>query len=75
MLFYLWKQSGADPYKVYNGLGPDYRPLHDPAAEPRPPRFPQRVKAFLYACGKYARELERRDLVEQARMLGKAMGG
>lgn len=61
MLFYTWKASGADPYRIYNGLDTDYRPLGQPDAAPRPPRFPERVRAFVYACGLYARELERKD--------------
>ncbi len=75
MIFYAWKASGADPYRLYNGLDEHYRPLSDPNGEPRPPQFPERVRQFIYACGAYARELERTDLRELVQGLGKVMGG
>jgi hypothetical protein len=75
MLFYVWKASGADPYKLYNSLGDDYRPLAVPDAEPRPPQFPERVRTFIYACGLRVRELEREDADRQAMLIAKAIGG
>lgn len=73
MLFFAWKTAGSDPYRMYNGLGADYRPESDPNAEPRPPQFPERVRCFIYACASYARELERSDL--QAAISGKMQRG
>lgn len=70
MLFYTWKASGQDPYRLYNGLDDDYRPMGDPSAERRPPQFPERVRAFIYACAMYARELDRKDRMEQAQATG-----
>jgi hypothetical protein len=64
MLFLTWKASGADPYQLYNGLDASYRPIGQPDAEPRPPRFPERVRCFIYAMASYARELERTDLAQ-----------
>lgn len=39
-------------------LDQDYRPIGEPDAEPRPPAYPERVKAFELACGLYALELD-----------------
>jgi hypothetical protein len=40
-------------------LGQDFRPLYAMGpAEPRPPRWPQRVQHFMYACGKAAAIIE-----------------
>lgn len=66
MLFFTWKASGTDPYRLYNGLDESYRPLGQPDAEPRPPRFPERLRTFLYACGMYAHELDRKTAIEGA---------
>lgn len=30
MLFLAWRYGGEDPYKLYNGLDADYRPLGHP---------------------------------------------
>jgi hypothetical protein len=64
-----------DPYRLYNGLGEDYRPLGQPDAAPRPPRFPERVRAFLYACGAHYREQQRKDMQEVVQALSKMMRG
>lgn len=75
MLCFSMMELGADPYRLYNGLGDDYRPLGQPDAEPRPPQFPERVRAFVYACAMYARELARKDRMEQAQATGAAAQG
>lgn len=71
MLFHVWSVSGADPYQVFNGLDTAYRPLHDPSLPARPPQFPERVRAFLYACGLFSREIAQKD----AAAMAKAMRG
>lgn len=75
MLFHVWRASGADPYRTYNGLDEHYRPLHDPAAAPRPPQFPERCRMFLYACGSYARELEMQRDQAMVKGIARAVGG
>ena len=75
MLFHTWRASGADPYCVYNGLTGDFRPLHDPTQAPRPPKFPERVRAFVYACAMYARELEVKDRQAMTQAIAKAVRG
>lgn len=70
-----WKQSGADPYRLYNGLGDDYRPLGRPEEPPRPPQFPERVRTFIYAAAMWSRELDKRDQAEQAAMMRGGGGG
>jgi hypothetical protein len=74
-LFLVWKASGTDPYRLYNGLDEDYRPLGDPTAPRRPPLYPERVRAFLYACGERAREMEIEDAKMQATIIANAIGG
>lgn len=73
MLFHAWRVSGADPYRLYNGLDEQYRPLHNPQLAARPPQFPERVRAFVYACGQYARELEMKRDAELIKAIQKAV--
>jgi hypothetical protein len=54
-LYLVWRKTGQDPYRLYNMLGDDYRPL-DGEGEPRRPLYPSRVVAFLIACGRQAWE-------------------
>lgn len=75
MLFYAWQQAGTDPYQLYNDLDADYRPIGQPNADPRPPQFPERVKAVVYAFAMYARELARKDAMEQAQATGHVARG
>lgn len=35
-------------------LDEDYRPIGEPDAEPMPPRFPGRVRYFIYGCAEQA---------------------
>ena len=51
LLFLAWRYGGNDPYRTYNGLDEDYRPLGHPEEAPRPPIFPSRVRHFVYGCG------------------------
>jgi hypothetical protein len=57
-LWACWRYGNEHPYLVYNDLGPDYRPIGEPDAEPRYPPHLARVKAFVYACGLYAHEVD-----------------
>jgi hypothetical protein len=50
-LFLAWRYGGEDPYRTYNGLDEDYRPLGHPEEAPRPPTYPTRLRHFLYGCG------------------------
>lgn len=50
-MFLAWRYGGEDPYRTYNGLGEDYRPLGQPQEEPRLPTYPSRLRMFLYGCG------------------------
>ena len=50
-MFLAWRYGGEDPYRTYNGLDADYRPLGQPHEEPRAPKYPTRLRMFLYGCG------------------------
>jgi len=56
MLFLAWRYGGDDPYRTYNGLGEDYRPLGHPELPAHPPRYPTRLRHFVYGCGLFAAE-------------------
>ncbi len=43
-----WHYGGEDPYRLYNMLDVDYRPVGNPEAAPRPPRYPDRLQRFMY---------------------------
>jgi hypothetical protein len=58
MLFLAWRYGGEDPYRTYNGLDGDYRPLGHSEMEPRPPRYPSRLRHFVYGAGLYAADIE-----------------
>jgi hypothetical protein len=73
MLFYAWTASGADPYRLYNRLDERYRPLGHPDEPPRPPPFPERVQAFIYAMGRHYRELQRKEQGELAMAIGQVV--
>jgi hypothetical protein len=51
-LWAAWHYGGADPYRLYNMLDEAYRPIGQPDAEPRPPRFPDRLQRFMYGLAK-----------------------
>jgi hypothetical protein len=59
-LFLAWRYGGEDPYRTYNGLDMDYRPLGRPQESPHPPTYPSRLRMFLYGCGLVAQETESR---------------
>lgn len=49
-----WHFGGEDPWRLYNMLDEDYRPVAAPERGPIRPQNPRRVKAFLYACANYS---------------------
>lgn len=59
-MFCAWRYGREDPWRLYNRLGVDYRPLWDPSLPPKLPRHPSRYRAFMYACGKAAAILDRK---------------
>ena len=54
-LYNAWRYGGHDPYRLYNLLDDNYRPM-DVGGEPRRPLHPSRVRAFIYGCAKVAHE-------------------
>lgn len=59
MLFLAWLHGGEDPWRLYNMLDADYRPLWKPDAAPMRPKTPTRLRAFMYACAQVAATMER----------------
>jgi hypothetical protein len=49
LLYLAWRHGGHDPYRLYNMLDEDYRPLGKPDAEPLPPHAPRRLRNVVYA--------------------------
>lgn len=54
LLYLAWKHSGADPYRLFNALRDDYRPLERPEREPLPPPYPERLRNVIYAFATFA---------------------
>jgi len=76
MLFLAWRYGGEDPYRLYNGLDGNFRPLGYPEADPAPPRYPTRLRHFLYGCGLYALEGEAKlASARQAASAVRVLGG
>jgi hypothetical protein len=71
LLYLAWKHSGLDPYRLFNSLREDYRPLEDPAAEPLPPPHPERLRNVVYAFAAFA---EREALERLQLQAGMGMG-
>lgn len=57
-LFCAWRYGGEDPWRLYHGLDAEYRLLRAPDRPPVRPKFPSRVKAFMYACAEVAANME-----------------
>lgn len=57
-MFFAWRYGSEEPWRLYNGLDSDYRRLHDPALPAVRPRYPDRLRAFMYGCGKAAAIME-----------------
>lgn len=68
LLYLAWRYGGHDPYRLYNRLREDYRPLEDPSAEPCPPPNPARLASVIYAFANHAR-------IEEYEMRGAGMAG
>jgi hypothetical protein len=76
MLFLAWRYGREDPYRLYNGLDADYRPLGHPEEEPRPPRYPTRLRHFLYGAGLFGMDMDAKLASGAGAVkVAKAMGG
>lgn len=58
LIFTAWRYGGEDPWRLYNDLDGDYRPLADPERPAVRPKYPVRVRHFVYACGAVAAMIE-----------------
>lgn len=56
MLLLAWQHGGDDPYRLYHCLDEAYRPLGDPGAPARPPAYPGRQRALIFAFAAVAHE-------------------
>lgn len=56
LLYLAWRYGGHDPYRLYNSLDEQYRPVE--GGEALPPLEPWRVKMFVYGCAIYAQKDE-----------------
>lgn len=75
-MFLAWRYGNEDPYRVYNGLDRQYRPLSQPDQLARPPTYPTRLRHFVYGCGLYAMDNEGKLAGQrQQTRVAKAMGG
>ena len=75
-MFLAWRYGGEDPYRTYNGLDEEYRPLGHPEEPPRPPTYPSRLRMFLYGCGIAAQDNESRLAGgKSSSRVSRAMGG
>jgi hypothetical protein len=62
-LFQVWRYGSGDwlePYRLYNGLNVDLRPLTSVDGEPHRPPYPTRVRAFVFGCAQVAADIERK---------------
>jgi hypothetical protein len=76
LLYLAWRASGCDPYATYNGLGRDFRPLGHPELPPRPPRYPSRIRHFIYGLGMAALDTDVKLAGgKQSQKVARAMGG
>lgn len=55
-----WRYGGEDPWRLYNALDADYRPLEHPERPPMRPRYPTRLRSFMYACAEMAAIMDNR---------------
>jgi hypothetical protein len=58
LIFCAWRYGREDPFRLYHRLDAQYRPMWDPGLPEVRPRRPDRLRAFLYACGKAAAILD-----------------
>lgn len=71
LLYLAWKHGGMDPYRLFNSLRDDYRPLERPEAEPLPPPHPERLRNVIYAFAVFT---ERESLELALATVGRGMG-
>ena len=59
LLYLAWRYGGHDPYRLYNSLDEQYRPIDGgQLGDPAPPPEPWRVKMFVYGCAMHAQKDE-----------------
>lgn len=51
-LWTAWHYGGKDPFRLYRMLDDDYRPMWNPSLEAERPRYPERVRRFMYGLGR-----------------------
>lgn len=58
LLYLAWRYGGADPFRTYHGLAPNYVPFLELADEEPRPRLPLpfRQRMFLYGMSIQANE-------------------
>lgn len=54
LLYCGWRYGGEDPWRLRHMLDSDYRRVADPSLPAVRPRYPGRVRSFMYACAKVA---------------------
>lgn len=57
----MWRYGGGDwtaPWRVYHGLGDDFRPIDDPEGAPKRIRYVARYRYLLYGMAKAAAIME-----------------
>lgn len=57
----MWRYGGGDwtlPWRVYHGLGPDWRPLADPDGDAKPIGDVARYRNFVYGMAHAAAVME-----------------
>lgn len=58
LIFCAWRYGGEDPWRLFNKLDSGYRRLSNVELPALRPHFPDRLRAFMYACGKVAAILD-----------------
>ena len=59
LLYLAWLHGGQDPYRLFNRLDEDYRPLEASAGDERPqhrPPDPKRLSHVVYGFGMVAHQ-------------------
>jgi hypothetical protein len=56
LLYLAWKHGGHDPYRLYNGLDDDYRPIEDSEKPVMPPPDPRKLRNVIYGFATFAHQ-------------------
>lgn len=54
-LWAIWDVTGHDPYRVFNSLDDEYRPVEG-GGPSFPPPYPDRVQSVIYAFARFSQE-------------------